>query len=229
MKWLNASRMNLAWKPKTTIRKITSLRIFLEWCGVPRALAEYKAPSPARQDPHPLPGGVADVLSMIEVAMNDEQKFLVCLTGLCGLRISEARAVEVEDFNLVDRTIRVVGKGGRERYVPISDIAWEVILPYVAEAVLNGDGTLVSYSDRGARKAITTLGARAGVQRRVASHDMRATCATESYNNSGGDIRAVQELMGHSSVTTTQVYVGTTMSRLRRAVNFGGASVQQKV
>ena len=76
--------------------------------------------------------------------------------------------------------------------------------------------------DRGARNAIKNLGKRSGLRREVASHDLRATFATDLLNR-GVNIRIVQELLGHSSVETTQIYTATTLEAMREAVILDGA------
>ena len=84
---------------------------------------------------------------------------------------------------------------------------------------MQGDGYLVHYEDRSARKCITSLGRKAGLSRAISSHDLRATFAT-ILNDRNVNIRVIQELLGHSSVATTEIYTGVGMQALADAVDF---------
>lgn len=207
------------WAAKTVQRKLGTLRVFGRWLGLDDPLADYSAPTPPRPVPHPLPGGVQSVLAMAAHANGDDQRALVALCGLCGLRVSEALNVDPADIDYEHRELTVQGKGDRGRTIPIGDKAWELIAPVVGEAVLNGT-KLVDMSNRNARRIITRLGRVAGIPRRVSSHDLRATYGTEAYNRTG-NLRAVQELLGHTSSSQTEVYTGVTMEQMRKAGNLG--------
>jgi site-specific recombinase XerD len=211
-RYINAHRK--MWAPKTTGRKVTTIRQFGRWKNEP-LLEGYNSPTPARAVPHPLPEGIAGVISMIEVASNLQQEALVALCGLVGLRVSEARAVKPSHIDVRERSLHVQGKGDRGRIVPISNLAWTHLMVPYAEARTNGT-TLVTYSDRAARRILTHLGERAGMGRPVSSHDLRATYATAVYDRTK-DLRVVQELLGHSSSATTEIYTGVSMDKMRKA------------
>lgn len=215
--WMNMKRRVIP--AKTLARRITSMRSFGRCMGVP-VLVDYTAPTPARAIPHPLPGLAKDLQAMLAVARNDEQRTLIALTGLCGCRITEARDTRPEDFDLHDMVLTIRGKGDKTRKVPISPLAWSVMCSTVTRAMLDRSTTVVEFTDRHAREIITRLGSRAGISRPVSTHDLRATFATIAYNNSKGNIRAVQELLGHSSVVQTQLYTGVAMAAMRGAANF---------
>jgi integrase/recombinase XerD len=212
--WLNETRQMNA--PKTTGRRLTSLRGFAKWARWETDLSEYRAPTPAKTLPHPLPGLTSDLDRLLLVAPNDELKALVGCCGFIGLRVSEALDFRVSWFHAHDKVIRVRGKGDKERVVPVSMKAWEIISPAFVDAMC-GDGTLIHYSNRSARKAITTMGKRAGISRSISSHDLRATYATVIANK-GAPMRVVQELLGHSSLSTTEIYTGVDLSAMKDAV-----------
>jgi integrase len=214
MEWLQMNRKILS--PKTTNRRLTSLKAFARWAGWGNPLEEYAAPTAAKGQPHPLPEGIEGVYRMIEAAHNERQKTLVVLCGLCGLRISEALKIKATHFDFANMVLRVPGKGDKERIVPVSERAWNVIAPAVVRAGLK-NLEVVGLKDRFARRAITELGVRAGLQRRVASHDLRATFATAVYDSTL-DQRVVQELLGHANGSTTEVYIGRTAEQMRKAV-----------
>jgi len=208
------------WAPKTTERKLGTFRVFGKWAGHPTFLAAYKAPTPGKSIPHPLPEGIAGVRAMLDAANGDRRYgALVALTGLCGLRVSEAIAICPCHIDPGERLLTVRGKGDKTRTVPISDRAWAAIEPAMISSVgFYDSGPLVRLKDRQARQALTTLGRKAGISRRVASHDMRATLGTAAFNLSG-NLRAVQELLGHASSQTTEIYTGVEMKSLRKAVD----------
>jgi len=217
-KWLNLSRPLLS--PKTTGRRLTSVKVWAKWAGDPLILDDYMPPHTARGIAHPISEGKDGLLRMIDAASNPEQKALVSLTGLIGCRISEARDTRPSWFNLHDMTVSIRGKGDKTRIVPVSDEAWAAISECYAEAILRGnDSCLITYSDRPARRVITALGERAKLSRPIASHDMRHTFATLVFERTR-NIRLVQELLGHGNVTTTEIYTGVNEAALREAVQF---------
>ena len=213
--WLNEFRLTLA--PKTTARRLTSLKAWAKWARwTAEELDEYKAPVPGKPIAHPIPEGITAVLAMAEAARNDRQRALVALCGLCGLRVAEALAVTPSCFNTGEMKLTVRGKGDKERTVPVSARAWELISPALLDAVLDNHATVVGYHDRFARTVLTNLGRKAGVSRRVASHDLRATFGTAVYDGTL-DLRVTQELLGHASSKTTEGYTGVKFEKMRAA------------
>jgi len=160
---------------------------------------------------------------MVAVCSNNEQRALVGGQGFIGLRVAEALAMHVSWFDPFEMTLRVRGKGDKERIVPVSPQAWELIGPAFVDAMLDqsrgGSGKLIHYQDRSARKCITSLGRKAQLRRTISSHDLRATYATIMSEN-GVPIRVIQELLGHSSVGSTEIYTGVQMKALHEAVEF---------
>jgi integrase len=213
--WLTIHRKTL--KPRTTNRRMTSLRAFAKWAGWGVLLDDYSAPNPGPSVPHPLPEGIAGVRRMIRAAATDQQRALVVLCGMLGLRVAEALSIKGSDFDVETQTANVVGKGDKTRIIPVSIEAMEYLLMPVAKALF-ADDTVLLFDDRTARRTITRLGIKAGLMRRVASHDLRATFATEAYHRTK-DIRMVQILLGHTSSHTTETYVAVTMDQMRAGVN----------
>ena len=216
MIWLGNSRKDLS--PKTTIRRLTSLKAFAKWAGYGDILSEYSAPTPARSLPHPIPEGMAGVLRMVQTARLPHHKALVVLGGMVGCRVAESLSVCPRDFDTRERLLTIRGKGDKSRVVPVSARAWDTLLPaYLDAACISARSSLVDVSDRSARATITSLGERARLSRRVTSHDLRATYATWVYDRTR-DLRTVQELLGHASPDTTQVYTQITITKMRAAV-----------
>ncbi len=143
-----------------------------------------------------------------------------------GLRVSELVGLDVDDVDLEDGSVRVLGKGGKERDVPLGRYAREAIGAYLS----GGRPALVTRRSRSALflnrrdggrlsrqscwNAIREHAAAAGLRKRVTPHTLRHSFATHLLEG-GADVRVVQELLGHASVATTQVYTLVTKEHLR--------------
>jgi site-specific recombinase XerD len=147
-----------------------------------------------------------------------------------GLRVSEISNLNRDDVNLDKREFRVVGKGRKARIVFLSVEAVEHVQRYLDSRTDNWKPMFVSNSNRskgdiaddGARRlqpqaierVVRLLTIKAGILKKVTPHTLRHTFATELLRN-GADIRSVQEMLGHSSITTTQIYTHLTNKRLK--------------
>ena len=189
-----------------------------------------KPPAPAKRLPKALP--LSDVEAILEaagapgttLALRD-RALLEFLYGT-GARISEAVGLDVDDVDLEQAAVRLRGKGSKERIVPVGSYAVEACRAYLVRSrpslVVSGRGTpAVFLNARGGRlsrqSAWTVLvkaADRAGVRADVSPHTLRHSFATHLLDG-GADVRVVQELLGHASVTTTQVYTLVTVDRLR--------------
>ena len=148
-----------------------------------------------------------------------------------GLRIGEALGLDRQDLSLEGGFVRVVGKGDRERLVPVGDVALEALRLYLASVrprwlVADGDGMPrggpLFVSSRGRRlgrmaawRALRAAALRAGLPGHVTPHTLRHSFATHLLEG-GADLRVVQELLGHASITTTQLYTHLTGERIRQ-------------
>lgn len=218
MNWLTANRERVA--AKTTGRRLTSLKAFARWSGWPRdELDEYIAPIPLKGQPHPIPEGIPGIRAMIAATDRHKYKALVAIPGMAGLRVAEALSVRPSHFELDAMMLKVYGKGKKMRRVPVSDECWSNISTAVLTAFVTGtDEPVVGLKDRHARSVISRLGEKAHLSRHVASHDLRATFATELYNRTL-DQRLVQEILGHASMDQTSLYVGVAQEKMHAAVN----------
>lgn len=156
---------------------------------------------------------------MISCAKNYKQTALVGLCGYAGLRVGEALACETNWIDPNSMMITIVGKGDKTRVVPMSSRTWESISSAYVMAVSQNHAHIVPYKDRFARKIITNLGVRAGLRRHISSHELRATFATHVWDTTL-DLRVVQELLGHASSNTTEIYTGVDFNKMRNAVEF---------
>jgi integrase/recombinase XerC len=214
--WLNRSKRKFA--PKTTVRRITSVRAFARWAGIGEILRTYVAPKPGRSVPRPLPERMDGVTRMCDAATRPEYAALVAFGGFVGLRVSESLGIECAHIDTRDLLLTVRGKGDVTRVIPLSVDAWTYLAPCYVAALGTDEHRLIPYGNRFARQTITSLGERAGLSRRVASHDLRATFATCILEKTG-NIRLVQELLGHASLLTTQAYTEIKIDQMRLAVN----------
>ncbi|HET7430008.1 MAG TPA: site-specific tyrosine recombinase XerD [Nocardioides sp.] len=189
-----------------------------------------KPPAAAKRLPKALP--LADVEAILEAAgvagttLAVRDRALLEVLYATGARISEAVGLDVDDLDPVDHTVLLRGKGGKERLVPVGSFAREAIDAYL----VRGRPELVSASTPGGALFLNSRGGRlsrqsawavlvraaerAGVTRDVSPHTLRHSFATHLLEG-GADVRVVQELLGHASVTTTQVYTQVTVDNLR--------------
>jgi integrase/recombinase XerD len=199
---------------------------------------EVKPPTPARRLPKAIP--VESVVALIEAAGSVEgprglrDRALLELLYGTGARISEAVGLAVDDLDRGQATVRLAGKGGKERVVPVGSYAVKAVEDYLVRArpalaangrsgarggalFLNVRGGVLSRQSAWAilRTAAERAGAAAGLgAAAVSPHTLRHSFATHLLDG-GADVRVVQELLGHASVTTTQVYTLVTVDRLR--------------
>lgn len=146
-----------------------------------------------------------------------------------GLRLSEIASINREDVNFDRGEMRVVGKGRKERIVFISDTAKLAISDYLADrhdedealfirhslnAELVGDEDSLRLSVRGIERVVDKYARKSGLTKKISPHTLRHSFATDLLIN-GADIRSVQAMLGHSSITTTQVYTHITNERLK--------------
>jgi integrase/recombinase XerD len=194
--------------------------------------AEVKPPAPARRLPKAIP--VESVEALIAAAGSVEgprglrdQALLELLYGT-GARISEAVGLAVDDVDASSAAVRLAGKGGKERVVPVGSYAVRAVEEYLVRArpalaaqgragtrgalFLNARGGPLTRQS--AWSILRSAAERAGLTAEVSPHTLRHSFATHLLDG-GADVRVVQELLGHASVTTTQVYTLVTVERLR--------------
>jgi integrase/recombinase XerC len=219
MSWLNMTRAKSA--PKTTQRRLTSLKQFGRWAGLVEPLDDYVAPRPAKTKAHPLKEGMDGARRMIRFAKNDQQVAIVALGAMVGCRISETLSLTIHSFDIPDMSVTIRGKGDKTRIVPVSTEAWEYLIPCYSKAMTNQGQRLVTYADRTARGIVSDLAAAADLAAPGRSHDLRATFATSVFDQCK-NIRVVQELLGHGQVSTTEIYTSARFEQLRKAVELNG-------
>lgn len=197
--------------------------------------AHVDLPRPSRLLPETLT--VAETERLLEAAGGDDgawkglrDRALVELLYAAGLRISEATGLDREDLSTDGAFVRVIGKGDKERLVPVGEIALDWLARWVdgpratliaARHVAPDRGGPLFLGDRGRRlarqqawAAVKRSAVRAGLAARVSPHTLRHSFATHLLEG-GADLRIVQELLGHASISTTQLYTHLTGERIR--------------
>jgi integrase/recombinase XerD len=182
----------------------------------------------------PKPLTEEEVESLLDAVVGDEpaalrdRAILEVLYG-SGLRISELVGLSLPDVDLSSWLLRVLGKGAKERVVPLGRQAHAALEAWLADGrpslaperwARRGDAEAVFLNQRGGRLSrsgawgvVRRHGVAAGLTGRLSPHVLRHSCATHMLDH-GADIRAVQELLGHASITTTQVYTKVSNERL---------------
>ncbi|PXY26505.1 site-specific tyrosine recombinase XerD [Prauserella flavalba] len=190
---------------------------------------DVKPPAPARRLPKALP--VHDVLRLLDMPTAEgvrplRDRALLELLYSTGARISEAVGLDLDDLDGEERTVLLDGKGGHQRLVPVGRPALDAVNAYLVRArpvlASRGRGTAAVFlNSRGGRlsrqsawQVLKTNAERAGLAATVSPHTLRHSFATHLLEG-GADVRVVQELLGHASVTTTQVYTLVTVNTLR--------------
>jgi integrase/recombinase XerD len=204
--------------------------------------AEVKPPAPARRLPKAIPVEAVEALitaaGSVEGPRGLRDRALLELLYGTGARISEAVGLAVDDIDAQSAAVRLAGKGGKERIVPVGSYAVRAVEEYLVRArpalaaegragrSRAGAGGALFLNARGGpltrqsawsilRSAAERAGGAGGISASdVSPHTLRHSFATHLLDG-GADVRVVQELLGHASVTTTQVYTLVTVERLR--------------
>jgi integrase/recombinase XerD len=202
--------------------------------------AHLDLPREPRLLPDPL--GIEEVARLLEAvgplgpadpahdAAPIRSRALLELLYAAGLRVSEATGLDVDDLDLDGATVRVIGKGDKERLLPVGDVAIDWLRRYESavrpallalHAVSVHRGGPVFLGSRGRRltrqqawDVVTRAAAAAGLAGRATPHTLRHSFATHLLEG-GADLRIVQELLGHASISTTQIYTHLTGERVR--------------
>ena len=223
--------------PATVARKLVAVRAFYRFLvseGFVEGDPTLAIGVPRR--PRSLPRAISleDVTRLLGAPANDllgrrDRALLEVLYG-AGIRISELVALDVDDVDLEERTVWVRGgKGGKDRRVPLGKVACEAVASYVAGSRRELAGRARGGTTHGALwlnarggrltrqacwKALRAHAARAGLGAKVSPHTLRHSFATHLLEG-GADVRVVQELLGHASLATTQIYTMVSDGHLR--------------
>lgn len=214
-------------------RKLCAVRSFLKYLKRKGLIAEYPSDALVGAKPHrPLPASltpneVRRLLLQPDLSnpLGLRDRTMLELLYATGLRISELLGLRIGDLNLSERSLRVKGKRGRERLLPLSKTAVEWIQNYLAASrprlVGKHSSEWLFLNERGGAlsrvafwKAIKLYALQAGITKNVSPHTLRHSFAVHLLSG-GADLRVVQELLGHADISTTQIYTQVSLDRLK--------------
>ena len=228
-----AERVNTGAKPRTTARLLSSLRRFYQH-AVREGWREtdpsdrIDAPKLGRSLPSSLSEDEVEALidvPTVDTALGLRDRAMLELLYATGLRVSELVDLRLLQINLRQGVVRTLGKGSKERLVPLGETAAEWLETYLQDgrgALLKGrECEHLFVTQRGAamtRQAFWYLikrhAQRAGIHKHLSPHTLRHSFATHLLNH-GADLRVVQMLLGHSDLSTTQIYTHVAQERLK--------------
>lgn len=214
----------------TIVRRLSTTKnfyLFLESEGlVSGGLTQIESPRLTKKLPRVL--SVEEVEALLNTPdVNKKEglrdKAMMELMYSSGLRVSELLSLKLKDINFEKGTIRVIGKGNKERIVPIGDYALEFVSQYILTArkknkgrnspylFLNKNGTALSrvYFF----KQIKKYASEANINKDISPHTLRHCFATHMLEN-GAELRAIQEMLGHTNIATTQIYTNISSKRI---------------
>jgi site-specific recombinase XerD len=221
--------------PRTMARKLASARAFFRSMVEHGDMAANPADLlPAPKKPQPLPRTIKpqDVAALLDripatTPLEQRDRALFELAYACGLRAEEIVDLDVGSVDFDGEQLRVEGKGAKTRFIPVGEPALKAVARYLDRArgalagadeepalFLSKSGRRLSTSD--VRRRLRTWARHAATQGAVHPHALRHSFATHLLEG-GADLRAIQELLGHASVSTTQVYTRVESARLRAA------------
>ncbi len=214
-------------KPRSLARKLSTLRTFFKFLqreGVIDANPAKLLVTPKLDKPLPHFMSEEEAVQLIEApksgkaSLRDKALFEVLYST--GIRVSELVGLDIDDVDFISNIIRVMGKGKKERMVPVGDTALNALKAYLdtrqvqtKTVFINKNATRLS--DRSVRNIIHKYIHQASLAQHITPHMFRHSFATHLLNN-GADLRSVQELLGHVNLSTTQIYTHLTTDKLKK-------------
>lgn len=217
---------------KTTIvRKIVSIKLFHKYLNekynIPDISTKIDKPRVRRKLPNILT--IEEVDNLLNIQLNNAYDFrnkaMLELMYSSGLRVSELVELKIKDIDLDNGYVKCFGKGGKERIIPIGEIAVDYLKKYIygyrdsmkkgyytENVFLNNHGKKISR--QGFFLIIKEIAKEKKIEKNITPHMLRHSFATHLLNN-GADLRTIQEMLGHSSITTTQIYTNVSTDILK--------------
>ncbi|MFA5779290.1 MAG: site-specific tyrosine recombinase/integron integrase [Elusimicrobiota bacterium] len=215
-------------KKSSIIRKIAALRGFFNFlvkCKVLKIspMDFILTPKSEKHLPNFLTVGEINlILSATDISKISglRDRAILELLYSSGLRISELTGLSKTDVDYILGTVKVMGKGGKQRLIPVGDFALDIIRKYLkmrndSSAVLFAGNKLQKLSVRCIQKMLKKYLKKAGITKKITPHSLRHTFATHLLDN-GCDIRSVQEMLGHKNLATTQIYTHITAQMMKK-------------
>jgi integrase/recombinase XerC len=222
---------------RSLARHLSTLRSFFRWACREGHLEKNPARAiPAPRLPKTLPRAMTlpDTERLLEADEDspfpERDRALFELLYATGLRVSEAAGLDLEDVDFASRLLRVIGKGNKERIAPFGETAGDSLASYLPERARRRKGSPAAEREEGEPLFVNARGGRlttrsmarllkrrlraAGLPAEISPHALRHSFATHLLE-AGADLRAIQELLGHASLSTTQKYTHLDAARLR--------------
>ncbi|MGI4749729.1 MAG: site-specific tyrosine recombinase XerD [Janthinobacterium lividum] len=231
--WIN----ELGMTPASQARILSGIKAFYKFLLMENLLShdpseQVEAPRLTRKLPDTL--SIIDIdalIGAIDLSKPDgiRNKTMLEVLYSCGLRVTELTTLKISNLYLEDDFIKILGKGSKERLVPIGEQAQKMLRIYLQEIrvhldIKKGQEDYVFLSKRGALLSrvmvfmiIKALAERTGLQKNISPHTFRHSFATHLIEG-GADLRAVQEMLGHESITTTEIYTHLDREYLRETI-----------
>ncbi len=224
--------------PRSQSRVISGLKSFFEYL----IFEDYREHNPMEIIESPKIGRkLPDVLSLAEIdkmiqsidlsaALGERNRAIIETLYGCGLRVSELLDLKISDLFFKEGFIKVTGKGDKQRFVPVSTITENYMLEYLSHSRNNlpikpeaSDIVFLNRRGNSLTRAmiftiVTNLGKQAGIKKKISPHTFRHSFATHLLEN-GADLRAIQLMLGHESITTTEIYMHLDKSHLKQVMN----------
>ena len=174
---------------------------------------------------------IESILAAIDLSTQEghRNKAIIEVLYGCGLRVSELINLKLSQLFFRDNFIRIIGKGDKERLVPIGETAQKAVIHYIdgyrsQQKIIKGMEDILFLNRRGAKLTremifmmVKELAQLAGIQKSISPHTFRHSFATHLIEG-GADLRAVQEMLGHASITTTEIYTHLDRDYIRSAI-----------
>ena len=239
-KYISYMATTLRSKPATRARKISSIRIFFKYLSQKAKLIDI---NPAQDLENPKIGkrlpkylSLDESKKLLETVQNDDNRnqsrdyAIITLFLNCGMRLSELVGINIKDITFTESKLNVIGKGNKERTIYLNNACISAINNYLEDRPKEG----IKYDSRDAlflserRERISNRTVQSIVRKELLKsgldinkysvHKLRHTAATLMYQYGNVDIRALQELLGHESISTTEIYTHVDNSQIRNAV-----------
>ncbi len=234
VKWINA----LGMEPASQARIISGIRSFYKYCSMEHIVANdptvlLEAPKLKRALPDTLSfEEIESIIAQLDLSKPEGGRNKAILETMysCGLRVSELVNLRISGLYLDVGFIRVTGKGDKERLVPVGESAVKYINIYRKDIRIHipvkpGNEDILFLNRRGSRLSrvmiflmLKDLAKKAGISKNISPHTFRHSFATHLVEG-GADLRAVQEMLGHESITTTEIYTHLDREYLRETLH----------
>ena len=223
----------LGYSPTSTSRALSAIKSFHKFLYLEHRTLENPATnlsSPKLDKKLPTVLSVEEVIKLLDslddsTPIHHRNKAMIEMVYGTGLRVSELVGLKLQDLHLTNKMISVKGKGNKERIVPVGELAVEYLKKYIYEyrdsmkkgyytenIFLNNHGKKISR--QGFFLIIKDIAKQKNIDKNITPHMLRHSFATHLLNN-GADLRTIQEMLGHSSITTTQIYTNVSTDILK--------------